>query len=73
MQWYWLWSLSPFLSPGDLPNPGIEPTSPASPAQAVDSLQLSHWGKCGATTSQFSSLISNHAAQDFWRVIPSSP
>ena len=23
------WSVLPFLPPGDLPNPGIEPTSPA--------------------------------------------
>jgi len=28
-----------------LPNPGIEPTSPASPALPVDSLSMSHWGK----------------------------
>ena len=28
------WCASPFPSPGDLPNPGIEPTSPASPALA---------------------------------------
>ena len=30
-----------FPSPGDLPNPGIEP---ASPAMQADSLPLSHWG-----------------------------
>ena len=29
---------------GDLPNPGIEPTSPATPTLQVDSLALSHWG-----------------------------
>ena len=29
---------------GDLPNPGIEPKSPASPALQVDSLLLSHQG-----------------------------
>ena len=28
------WSGLPFPSPGDLPNPGIKPTSPASPALA---------------------------------------
>ena len=28
------WSGLPFPSPGDLPNPGIEPRSPASPALA---------------------------------------
>ena len=31
----------PFPSPGDLPNPRIEPTSPIWQA---DSLPLSHWG-----------------------------
>jgi len=30
--------------PGDLPNPGIKPTSPAAPALQVDSLPLSHQG-----------------------------
>ena len=29
------WSGSPFLSPGDLPDPGIEPASPATPALAA--------------------------------------
>ena len=28
------WGVLPFLSPGDLPDPGIEPTSPVSPALA---------------------------------------
>ena len=28
------WSGLPFPPPGDLPDPGIEPTSPASPALA---------------------------------------
>ena len=35
------WSGLPFPSPGDLPDPGIEPSSPAFP---VDSSPLSHWG-----------------------------
>ena len=30
--------------PGDLPNPGIEPSYPTAPALQVDSLLLSHWG-----------------------------
>ena len=34
----------PFYSPGDLPDPGIEATSPVSPALQADSLQLSHLG-----------------------------
>ena len=28
------WSVLPFPPPGNLPNPGIEPVSPASPALA---------------------------------------
>ena len=37
------WSGLPF-PPQDLPDPGIEPTSPVSPALAGESLPLSHWG-----------------------------
>ena len=32
------WSGLPFPSPGDLPDPGVEPASPVSPALQVDSL-----------------------------------
>ena len=35
------WVAMPY--PGDLPDPGIEPESPASPALQADSLLLSHW------------------------------
>ena len=38
------WSRLPFPPPGDLPHPGIEPLSLASPALQVDSLLLSHLG-----------------------------
>ena len=31
-------------SPGDLPDPGIEPETPAAPALQADSLPLSHQG-----------------------------
>ena len=34
----------PFPSPGDLPDPGIKPESPTSPALQADSLLLSHQG-----------------------------
>ena len=34
------WSGLPFPSPGDLPNPGIEPRSPALQADALPSEQL---------------------------------
>ena len=38
------WSKLLFPPPGDLPNPGIKPTSPTSPALQADSLGLTHWG-----------------------------
>ena len=38
------WKELPFPPPGDLPDPGMEPVSPVSPALQVDSLPLSHWG-----------------------------
>ena len=38
------WSGLPFPTPGDLPDPRIEPVSPASPVWHVDSLPLSYLG-----------------------------
>ena len=38
------WSGLPCPPPGHLPDPGIEPTSSASPALQADSLLLSHLG-----------------------------
>ena len=38
------WGGLPFQTPGDLPDPGIEPVSLASPALQADSLLLSHRG-----------------------------
>ena len=39
------WSGLPFPPPGHLPNPGIEPTSPVSPALQADSLPTKLLGK----------------------------
>jgi len=39
LSWQKCWNGLPFTSPGNLPNPGIAPTSPAWQA---DSLPLSH-------------------------------
>ena len=39
------WSGLPFPPPGDLPDPGIEPASPTSPALQADSLPLEQSGK----------------------------
>ena len=38
------WNGLPCPPPGDLPNPGTEPTSPVSPALQADSLLLSCQG-----------------------------
>ena len=38
------WSGLPRPPPGDLPDPGIEPMYPTSPALQADSLPLTHWG-----------------------------
>ena len=40
------WNGLPFPSPGDLPDPGLESTCPASPALQVGSLSLHHLGNC---------------------------
>ena len=39
------WSRLPFPSPRDLPDPGIEPTSPVAPALWADSLPAEPLGK----------------------------
>ena len=41
LPWQQYWNGLPFPPPGDHPDPGIEPVSPALQA---DSLPLSHWG-----------------------------
>ena len=46
------WNVLPCPSPRDLPDPGIEPVSPAAPAFQVDSLPLSHQGNPAITIYQ---------------------
>ena len=38
------WGRLPFLSPGNLPHPGMEPRSPVSPTWQADSLPVSYLG-----------------------------
>ena len=45
------WSGLPFPTPGDLPDPRIEPMSPVSPALQADSLPLSHQWKWSESES----------------------
>ena len=54
------WSGLPFPPPGDLPNPGIEPVSPAPPALQADSLPLSHWGDFKQYKKEEYSLGNDH-------------
>ena len=49
------WSALPFLSPGDLPDPGIEP---GSPALQVDALPSEPPGKLLLIVSPFNSAMS---------------
>ena len=54
------WSGLPFLTPGDLPDPGMEPTSLLSPTLATGPLPLAPPGKCdnnGTNSSNFNILI----------------
>ena len=46
------WSGLPFPPLGDLPDPGIESASYASPVLQADSLLLSHWGSPCTTTPE---------------------
>ena len=62
------WSGLPFLPPGDLPDPGIEP---ASPAWQANSLSLSHQGSleirahCSILTAAAKSLQLCPTLSDF--------
>ena len=53
------WSGLPFLPPGDLSKPGVEPASLVSPALAGDSLPLSYLGS-GLVSCLHSILSSAH-------------
>ena len=53
------WSGLPFPSPGHLPDPGMEPLSPAPLALQADSLLLDRWGSPGYH-SKFSEYPSSH-------------
>ena len=48
------WSGVPFLSPGDLPDPGIKPRSPALQADALTSAPPGNSGQC-----EFYSFVSD--------------
>ena len=53
------WSGLPFPSPGDLPDPGIEPKSPMGPVLQADSLPLSDEGSPSSSNSLRSIQVVN--------------
>ena len=70
------WSVLPYLTLGDLPNPGIEPTSSASAALACmvlsrfSCIQLSVilW-----TVARQAPLFMGFSRQEYWSVLPCPP
>ena len=64
------WSGLPFPPPGDLPDPGIKPSSSASPALQADSLPAEPLGKPQASHLAFYSPISSFNF-GFWLYITS--
>ena len=50
----------PLLPPRDLPDPGIESESPASPVLQADSSLLSHWGSPGLCLPLFKSWFHSY-------------
>ena len=45
------WSRLPFPPPGDLPDPGVQPAIPVSPALQADSLPLVQFGNLAAAAA----------------------
>ena len=60
------WSGLPFYFPGDRPEPGIEPESPAAPAWQVDSLPLNHQGSPVFTHKENTYLGYQYLTQPLW-------
>ena len=58
------WSRLPFPPPGDLPNPGIKPTSPMSPALAL--YHWTTWKNFQRNTSLKKSCQSREKSCIFW-------
>ena len=64
------WSGLSFPYPGDLPNPGIKPMSPAL---QVDSFLLSHLGNSARTASLFSCLVMSDSCNPMNYSMPGFP
>ena len=75
------WSGLPCPPPGDLPNPGIKPTSPVSPALQADSFPLSQ-GSPQSRVQLFATLwtvacqarlFMGFSRQEYWSELPHPP
>ena len=64
------WNGLPFPSPGDLPNPGIKPRSPALQANSVPAEPPNHWpiwgkenGKCNGKETRLCNMLAVGASE----------
>ena len=64
------WSGLPFLSPGDLPNPGFEPRSPTLQADTLPLVQL--FGTLWTAAHQ-APLSMGFSRQEYWSELPCPP
>ena len=62
----------PCRIPGGLPDPGMEPMSPAAPALQADSIPLSHWGS-PSLPGQFEALLFTPEASHPLEAKPTCP
>ena len=62
------WSELPCPPSGDLPNPGIKPTSPVAPELQADSLPLNHQGSPLRTLSELKEFP--NCQEGFWQKAP---
>ena len=60
------WSGLPCSPPGDLPNPGIKPESPASLTLQTDSLPLSHRGILSSLTRDWTWALGSESSESSW-------
>ena len=64
--WQEYWSGLPFPPPGDLPDPGIKPASPLSPAFQVASLPTEPLGKSGLGLEHLRIYVFNKFSGRHW-------
>ena len=67
------WSGLPFLSPGYLPDPGIESAFLVSSASQMDSLLLTHWGSPRMNSNYGYSDFSIYFSRHLLKSEPSEP